>query len=90
MAAQWHMLEAPHMIKTYLLLSIGPSRDLDDHVQHRLLLIGIQRDIVEGRDRHAILLNVHPVLEGMWCSHLPRCELVRGLAVVAATGGQCR
>ena len=32
---------------TYLHLSIGPSWDLDDHVQNGLLLVGIQRDIVE-------------------------------------------
>lgn len=31
----------------YLELGIGPSGDLNDHVQHHLLLIGIQGDIMK-------------------------------------------
>ena len=34
--------------QTYLKLAIGPSWDLNDHVQDSLLLVGIQRDIMEG------------------------------------------
>ena len=58
----------------YLLLRIGPPGDLDNHVQHRLLLIGIQRDIVERRARHAILLNIDAVLEGMGSANFARGE----------------
>lgn len=51
------------MVKTYLHLAIGPARDLDNHVQDRLLLVGVQGNIVEGRDGHAILLNIYAVLQ---------------------------
>ena len=47
----------------YLLLGVGPARDLDDHVQDGLLLIGVEGDVVEGRDGHAILLDVNTVLQ---------------------------
>jgi len=49
--------------ETYLELRVGPARDLDNHVKHSLLRIGIQRDVVEGRDRDAVLLNVDAVLQ---------------------------
>jgi hypothetical protein len=49
----------------YLLLGVGPARDLNDHVQDGLLLVGIEGDVVEGRDGLAILLNVDAVLKGM-------------------------
>lgn len=32
----------------YLLLSVGPAGDLNDHVQDGLLLVGIQGNVVEG------------------------------------------
>jgi len=51
-------------------LCVGPSWDLDDHVQDSLLLIGVKRNIVEGRDWDAILLNVDAVLQSVWCSDL--------------------
>lgn len=50
---------------TYLKLGIGPSWDLNDHVQDSLLLIGVERDVVEGRDNLAILLDVDAVLESV-------------------------
>jgi hypothetical protein len=50
---------------THLLLGVGPSRNLDYHVQHGLLLVGVKRNVVEGRDENAILLNVDAVLEGV-------------------------
>ena len=74
---------------TYLLLRVGPSRDLDDHVQDRLLLVGIQRDVVEGRDRDAILLDVNAVLERVRRADLAGREDGRGLALEAAAGGKC-
>lgn len=52
-------------MSAYLLLGVGPARNLNDHIQNVLLLIGIQRNIVERRDRDAILLDVHTVLESV-------------------------
>lgn len=49
----------------YLQLSIGPSWDLNDHVQDSLLLIGIEGDVMERRDRNAILLKVDSVLQSI-------------------------
>lgn len=50
---------------SYLLLSVGPAGDLNDHVQDGLLLIGVERNVVEGGDGNAILLNEHAVLESV-------------------------
>lgn len=47
----------------YLLLGVGPSRDLNDHVQDGLLSIGVEGDVVEGRDGLAILLDINTVLQ---------------------------
>lgn len=55
---------------THFELSIGPSRDLDNHVEDSLVLIGKQGDVVEERDGDAILLNVYSVLESVGSSHL--------------------
>ena len=49
----------------YLLLGVGPTGDLNDHVQDGLLLVGIERNVVEGRHGDAVLLNEHTVLEGV-------------------------
>lgn len=49
--------------KTHLELGVGPAGDLNNHVEDGLLGIGIERNVVEGRDGDAILLNVHTVLE---------------------------
>lgn len=51
--------------ETYLLLGISPARNFHNHVQHSLLLIGIQRNVVKRRDRNAILLDVYTMLEGV-------------------------
>lgn len=64
---------------TYLLLGVGPAGDLDDHVQDGLLLVGVERDVVEGRDGHAILLDVDAVLEGVRSADLARGEDARGV-----------
>lgn len=55
---------------SYLLLGVGPAGDLNDHVQDGLLLIGVERNVVEGRDGDAILLNEHTVLESVWGTNL--------------------
>ena len=73
---------------TYLLLRVRPPRNLHHHVQHRLLLIGVQRDIVERRERHAVLLNVDAVLERVRRRDLAGGEDGRGLGLEAAAGGQ--
>ena len=59
------LLDKMQLISPYLKLSIGPSGNLDNHVQDGLLLVGIEGNIVEGRDGHAILLDVDAVLEGV-------------------------
>lgn len=48
---------------SYLLLGVGPARNLDDHVQDGLLLVGVEGNVVEGRDGDAILLDVDTVLQ---------------------------
>lgn len=64
---------------TYLLLGVGPAGDLDDHVEDGLLLVGVERDVVEGRDGHAILLDVDAVLKGVRSTDLARGEDARGV-----------
>lgn len=48
---------------SYLLLGVGPAGDLNDHVQDGLLLVGVEGNVVEGRDGDAILLDVNTVLQ---------------------------
>lgn len=76
------------MGEAYLLLRIRPPRDLHNHVQHRLLLIGIERDVVERRARHAILLDIDAVLERMGGTDLAGGEFGCRAGVVGAAGGQ--
>lgn len=54
----------------YLELGVGPSRDLNNHVEDGLLLVGIEGNIVEGRDGNAILLKVDTVFQGVGRSNL--------------------
>lgn len=72
-----------HVRATNLHLGVGPAWHLDDHVQNGLLLIGIQRNVVERRERHAILLDVDAVLEGIWSADFPGGVLRRSLGAVA-------
>lgn len=55
---------------TYLHLGIGPSRNLDDHVQDGLLFIGIQGDVVKWGNRDSILFKVDAVLQSVRSSDL--------------------
>lgn len=57
-------------VRAYLLLSVGPARDLNNHVQDVLLLIGVERDIMERRDGDAILLVVDTVLQRVGLANL--------------------
>lgn len=41
---------------------ISPPRDLNYHVQHSLLVIGIKRNVMERGYHDSILLNVGAVL----------------------------
>ena len=50
---------------THLHLGIGPARNLDNHVEHSLLLIGIEGNVVKRRQRCAIFFNVHAVLKSV-------------------------
>lgn len=65
---------------SYLLLGVGPARDLDDHVQDGLLGIGVEGNVVEGRDDLAILLNVDTVVQS---------EGLGNLADGVRHGGRC-
>lgn len=55
---------------THLEFGIGPARNLNNHVEDGLLLVGIERNVVERRDGNAILLNVDAVLQGVLGSNL--------------------
>ena len=43
---------------------VGPARDLDDHVQDAIVLVGEERNVVEGGDDGLVgrLLDEHTVL----------------------------
>ena len=56
--------------RTHLLLGVGPSWDLNDHVQDSLLLIGVEWDIVERGDWLAVALDEDAVLQGVWGADL--------------------
>ena len=55
----------------YLHLGISPPRDLHYHVQHRLLVIGIEGNVVERGDHNSVLLNVDAVLQSIGSTNLP-------------------
>ena len=59
------------VMSRYLHLGISPPRDLDYHIQHRLLVIGIEWNVVERGDHNSILLNVDAVLQGIGSTNLP-------------------
>lgn len=59
----------------HLQFGICPTRDLDNHVENGLLLVGVQRNVVEGRDGDAILLNVGSELAGVESSNLAQLKL---------------
>ena len=67
----------------HLLLRVGPAGDLNDHVQDGLLGIGVERDVVEGRDGMAVLLDEDAVLQGKRSAHLAN-------GVAAGHGCGCR
>lgn len=54
----------------HLKLGIGPARNLNNHVEDGLLLVGVERNVVEGRDGNAILLDVDAVLQGVGSTNL--------------------
>ena len=43
-------------------LGVGPTRDLDNHVEDPIVLVGKEGYVVEGRDDGAVLLDVHAML----------------------------
>lgn len=48
---------------THLHLRIGPAGHLDDHVEDRLLLVGVEGNVVPWRDELAVFLDEDAVLE---------------------------
>jgi hypothetical protein len=56
-------LQHSQLQPTHLHLRIGPAGHLNDHVENRLLLVGVERDVVPWRNELAVLLNVDAVLE---------------------------
>ena len=68
-------------INTDLLFGIGPARDLDDHVQDSLLLIGVQGNVVERRDGDAILLDECAVFQGVRSTNTANTVLRSGCHV---------
>lgn len=67
---------------THLKLAVGPSWNLDDHVQNGLLSIRVQGNVVEGGNWRSILLNVDTVLESVWCTDLSDGVLGSHIAVL--------
>lgn len=43
-------------------LSVGPPRDLDDHVQDAIVLVGEEGNVVPGRDDVTVLFEKNAVL----------------------------
>lgn len=58
------------VLKTYLKFAIGPSRNLNNHVEDGLLGVGVERNVVEGGDGNTVLLDVDAVLQGVESTHL--------------------
>jgi len=59
---------------TNLKLGLCPSRDLNNHVEHRLLGVGIERDIMESGARLTVFLNVGSVLKSVGLANFPNAE----------------
>ena len=55
----------------HLHLGISPPRDLNYHVQHSLLVIGIKRNVMERGYHDSILINVDAVVQGIGSTNLP-------------------
>ncbi len=83
-AMRGQIVKSKQSVRTHLKLAIGPSWDLNDHVQDGLLLVGIERDVVEWRDWLAILLDVDAVLQGVWGTDLTDRVLRSHVGVVCS------
>ena len=46
------------LVLANLHFGVGPAGDLDDHVQDAIVLIGEERDVVEGGDDGSVLLDI--------------------------------
>lgn len=55
---------------TYLKFCVSPTRDLNNHVQDGLLLIGIKGNVVEWRDGDAILFDIRAKLKSVGLADL--------------------
>jgi hypothetical protein len=61
--------------QTHLHLSIGPSRNLDNHVEDGALLVGIERDVMERAQRLSILFNEDAMLQCIGSTNLANAVL---------------
>lgn len=43
-------------------LRVGPARDLNDHVENAIILVGEKRNVMEGRNDRAVLLDEDAML----------------------------
>ena len=57
--------------RTDLHLCLSPPRDLNNHIEHRLLVVGIEGNVVEGRAWLPVLLDVDAVLRRMSSANFP-------------------
>ncbi len=71
----------------HLHFCIGPTRHFDNHVEDRLLLIGVERDIMPWRDKLAILFGEDAVLQCVCRSNLAAGVRHFGQALLLVHGG---
>jgi len=58
-----------------LALGVGPTGDLDDHVEDAMALVGKERNVVEGGDDGSVLFRVDAMFEGVGSTDDTRREL---------------
>jgi len=56
-------------------LCVGPTRDLDNHVEDAIALVGKERDVVEWGDDGSILFRIDAMFEGVGSTDDTRREL---------------
>ena len=60
---QWLQEWNGRVMMTYLHFGISPAWNLHNHVKNGLLLIGVQGDVMKGRQWDTILFNVDAMLQ---------------------------
>jgi hypothetical protein len=59
----WNDAREHQLRCTHFHLRIGPARHFDDHVEHGLLLVGIEGNVVPWRNELTVLLDEDAVFE---------------------------